>query len=497
MTRQRRAKLAVRAALLLSILGWMIVTAMPAIAHAELRSTTPGNGEHLDRAPAEVRLQFSKPVTPVRDEIRVLDAEGRRITEVSASIAADQPDTIRLPLPAVGDGVYTVAWRVVSADSHPIRGAFAFSVGNASPAPVAVPPPPDASHEAVHTTFWIIRWLGYGSIALLVGGVVFLLACWPAGRADPRTQRLVRAGWAAALATTVGGLLLQGPYTTGGSLAGTLDPTLLGDILRTGYGMAVVIRLLLLAVIGIILPRLAHTGDRLLGWPKLVGLASLGFGLLATWSFAGHARAGDQVPLTVTADLLHLAAMCVWVGGLAMLITCALAGGRDLGEVTRVLPRFSRIALGSVAVLAVTGTYQGWRELRSVAALTTTGYGQLLALKVVGFTLLLGLGAASRSAAQSRYVLPLARAFDDTTTGAAPPPIGDGGRVVTNTTGLLMRRLGGGPLGYRPRLGRRRRHLPVGASSVTTIADLAREGRHPRREDRPSYPIPGQSARRG
>ena len=105
-----------------------LTTAGAASAHATLVATTPGNGASLDRAPARVALRFDEPVETVSGAVRVFDATGAPVTVGAArqltdlEVAADLPDDL-------GPGTYTVAWRVVSADSHPIRGAFVFAVG--------------------------------------------------------------------------------------------------------------------------------------------------------------------------------------------------------------------------------------------------------------------------------------------------------------------------------------------------------------------------------
>jgi copper transport protein len=123
---------------------------------------------------------------------------------------------------------------------------------------------------------------------------------------------------------------------------------------------------------------------------------------------AGHASTQDLVPLAVLSDVVHLLGVSVWLGGLAMLAAVVLPR-RLPDELSAVVPRFSRIAFGAVIVILATGTFQGWREVRSTAALTDTTYGRLLIVKVVLFGLLVALGALSRRFVQARYRVPAAR----------------------------------------------------------------------------------------
>jgi copper transport protein len=66
--------------------------------------------------------------------------------------------------------------------------------------------------------------------------------------------------------------------------------------------------------------------------------------------------------------------------------------------------------MSAVGVLVCTGTYQAWREVRSVSALAGTEYGKLLIFKLAAFGVLMALAAMSRSVVQRRYVVPVARA---------------------------------------------------------------------------------------
>jgi copper transport protein len=120
--------------------------------------------------------------------------------------------------------------------------------------------------------------------------------------------------------------------------------------------------------------------------------APLAVGLALTWAAAEHASAGIQVPVAMTSSVLHLLATAAWLGGLAALLTSLRHGTLPADTVHR----FSRLAFTSVTVLAVTGTYQSWRGLGSLDALTQTSYGRLLLAKLAGVALLLAAAGVSR-----------------------------------------------------------------------------------------------------
>jgi copper transport protein len=140
---------------------------------------------------------------------------------------------------------------------------------------------------------------------------------------------------------------------------------------------------------------IATAVGRSLGWPLLVGAGVISAALLTTWPLAGHAVTGRQVPLAIAADLLHLAAMTTWLGGL-VLVAVTLSRSAMAAELATMLPRFSRLAFACVLVLVVTGTYQAWRELGTVSVLVSTPLGRLLLIKTACVVLLVALGGLAR-----------------------------------------------------------------------------------------------------
>jgi copper transport protein len=413
--RKRRA-LTVVIGVLLGLLLTSVGAAPAAYAHAVLIGTAPGNGEHLAVAPAEIRLRFSERVNLVEDGIILLDATGVRRDQGQANIPPDPGTDVVLPVPAgLGDGVFTLSWRVVSTDSHPLRGVVAFSVGTATVAAAA-----DAGgaggDAALNTAFWLVRWLGYAGLALLAGGVGFLYLCWRPGWSWPLARRLLALAWGVSLACAFGALLLQGPYGAGATLRRVADVDLLHATLGTDYGRYVVARLGLLVIGGGLLLIQARRPDG----PRPVaaaGVIVLGVALPVTWSGTGHANAQPGV-LPAVADTVHLAAMGAWVGGLAFLAVCVLprSANHPAAEVATALARFSRIATVAVAALALTGLYQAWRGLGSWSALPGSSYGTLLVFKLALIGLLLWLGALSRSAVRSRYLVLVAPSFAEGST---------------------------------------------------------------------------------
>ncbi|MBB4714083.1 copper transport protein [Streptomyces luteogriseus] len=378
--------------LLGTVLVLLLAGAAPASAHAALRGTDPDDGSVVKRAPRHVTLTFTESVGLLDDSFRVFGPDQRRVHTDEATHADGRSDTARVGLPGkLAQGTYTVAWRVVSADSHPVSGAFSFSVGkpSATTGQIDTGPIEDPLTGGLHDA---ARYLAYLAAALLVGLAAFALLCRPADT-SPLRRPLVAAWWTL-LGSTVVLLLLRAPYETGTGPAAAFDADALGRTLTGRPGEALLARLVVLLLAAVFLIRLSRRrGPEQRPAVLAIGTA-LAAALALTWAAAEHASAGIQVPLAMTSSVLHLLATGVWLGGLvALLLTLRRSAGDDLWEV---VPRFSRIAFASVTVLAVTGVYQSWRGLGSLSALTGTSYGRLLLAKLVGVCVLLLVAGYSR-----------------------------------------------------------------------------------------------------
>ncbi|HET6481657.1 MAG TPA: CopD family protein, partial [Actinoplanes sp.] len=151
-------------------------------------------------------------------------------------------------------------------------------------------------------------------------------------------------------------------------------------------------RLALLGVLaGLIGPALRGTAGRVRGL-VLIGLALAG---MTTWPLTGHAAAAPLAGVIVASDVVHIAAMAVWLGGLVTL-TVFLLRRTDPRVLGVVLPVWSRWAALAVVWLVAGGVVQAVVQVGSVKAIYQTSYGQLLLVKVVVLTATLGAAAFAR-----------------------------------------------------------------------------------------------------
>ncbi|MCW2702480.1 MAG: putative Copper resistance protein CopC [Blastococcus sp.] len=389
--------------LLLTLLaGWFlagVVTAGPAAAHATLISTDPGEGARVQQPPAAVTLEFSEHVSLGAGYARVLDSGGQRVDAGTASVDGD---VLTIPLRSgLPDDGYLVTYRVISSDSHPISGAFSFVVGNGELVPASASGTRDRTDPVVAVALPLARWVGFAGLALAVGVPVLALLCWPGGWASARLRRMATRGAVAVAVGALGSFLFQGPYAAGSGPASLFDPSLLRATAASGAGWALLARIVLaLALAGVLLPVWRRGAAP--GTGRIAAGGILAAGLVISTAAIGHPVAGPWPGLAVTVTVVHVAAMAVWLGGLAGLLVGVLRPEVPAGEVAEVVPRYSRIAFGSVAALVVSGTVQAVREVESPTALFVTTYGWVLVAKLVLVAVVLAAAGVSRVWVQQR-----------------------------------------------------------------------------------------------
>ncbi|MEU2287676.1 copper resistance protein CopC [Streptomyces sp. NPDC013178] len=399
--------------LFLAVTGALLAGAGPASAHAALTGSDPAQGAVVDKAPTQVSLTFSEQVSTTDDALRVLDPKGTRVDTGKPSNVSGTTYAVQLHS-GLPDGTYTVTYQVVSADSHPVAGAYTFSIGSPSKTSVSVSAQ-QAGGGVVGGLYGFGRYVSYAGFIVMVGGGAFVLACWQRGSGERAVQRLVVSGWLALTAATLFLLLLRGSYTGSGKIGDVFDLDLLGQVLQTKTGAALVSRLLLLAAAALFIAVLFGAYDkredeekRDLTFGLAIGGTVVAAGLAASWSMAEHASTGLQPGIAMPVDVVHLLAVAAWLGGLSALLV-ALYRARTPVEAPAVR-RFSQVAFGSVLALVATGVYQSWRQLGSWSAFTDTRYGQLLLVKIGLVALLVGIAWISR-----RWTTRLATTAADTT----------------------------------------------------------------------------------
>jgi copper transport protein len=131
----------------------------------------------------------------------------------------------------------------------------------------------------------------------------------------------------------------------------------------------------------------------------MLAAAASGLGTLATHGLLGHAYA--RGPLAVAADVVHLGAVSVWLGGLAMLAGAVLPR-RRVDELALIVPRWSRLAFASMATAGIAGTVLMVLISPRWSGLVGSEYGRFLLLKLALVAGLLTIASRARDFARRR-----------------------------------------------------------------------------------------------
>jgi copper transport protein len=375
-----------------------------ALAHATLEGASPPRGAIAKEQPSAVVFSFSEPVEGSFGAVRIYDAEGERVDEGDAFHPGGEAAQLGIGLkPGLPAGSYTATYRVVSADGHVVSGGYVFSIGEAGAAPsetVAELVAESNSGTATEIGMGIARGTQYAALAVALGALAFLLLAWrparrlvggggpPWERASLAFERRLRVVLlAAAVAGTLSalaGVVFEAALAAGVSVTSALDSTILGEELDTRFGTVWGIAAMAWALFGLgAIPALRRPAP----WRVAALFAPLAFIALEP-ALSGHPSTQSPVALLFPANVLHVLAMSVWVGGLTSLALILPAATRELEGPDRsrllaaALARFSPIALACVALILLTGIGQAYAYVRDLDNLLDTAYGRAVLIKL-------------------------------------------------------------------------------------------------------------------
>jgi putative copper export protein/methionine-rich copper-binding protein CopC len=340
--------------------------ALPAVvvAHAQLVASSPGAGSVLEDAPDEIRLIFSEPIEEGLSSLDVVRQDGTVIVDHAGTVDANDPHALVLPDPGLGDGVYSVAWRSLSAaDGHTEEGFFTFGIGTDEE---ILPQVAGDAHSGTDPIDVVGRWLTYVGLLLAIGVPIFHRAVLRATAMPLPLIRLLAALLAISSAATL--VMAVASAVEAGSLGGYLFGSRNGLLQVARAAVADVGAVALLVV-----PRR----------PAGAVAAATGLAGVALLILAGHAAALAD-PLPVVVGIVHVVAVAIWVGGVVALVMVVfrpalIVEGQPPG-MRDIVPRFSALALVAIGMVAVTGAYEVWAETGQLLPIGTD-YGRTLLMK--------------------------------------------------------------------------------------------------------------------
>jgi copper transport protein len=350
------------------LIAALLALALPAQAfgHATLERASPGFEQQLTSSPGTLTLRFDQYIKALPRSVQLYSTRGT----IPVARIHDDGRSLIASLPHLKRGGYTVRWHALSGDGHVVSGVFTFGVRARAPAPTEA-----FGASGPTRTEDVVRWLYFLSLALLVGGLGFRLLV--ARRPLPgRFFAVTGIGAFATLNIGIAAFLLRAedalqlPF--GRLLYGDLSP-----IAKTRFGTAFIAMTLGFALVTALLFLAWLTERDVLLWPAFL----LGLGFISGLSLSGHsaADAGSSWKSEI-ADWAHISAACLWIGGLVQLVVVVWPLVPDARRAA--LLAFSRLATVCVGVLLLAGVYLSILRLPQLSDLWTTGYGQVLLVKI-------------------------------------------------------------------------------------------------------------------
>lgn len=351
--------------------------------HAVLLQSDPADSSELGKGPTSIQLLFSEPVQPVGQAIQVVSPANKLVRH-----GLLQANGLRLTMPIEVEqkGTYLVIWQVISPDTDPVSGRFVFSVGR--------PAGPWSGTSASGVTplgTWLqvfAHWLHFLGYALGFGTIAFRqfvlrpLVRTGEARAEKVLWQLVNLGIIALVLAEPLALLAQNASLGAGTL---FDPNITGDILSSSFGRVLAQRLGAALFLWVLVGMVRQNEE----WASWIMLA-LGLALALIDGEGSHAITSRAPWLGLLANMLHIAAMGVWTGGLVTLLS--VLGIKALHDQrNELIARFGQLATLAVIELMVSGLLMTWLLVANPTEFITTNYGKVLGIKtcVVLITLLL------------------------------------------------------------------------------------------------------------
>ncbi|EHY9332742.1 TPA: copper resistance protein CopC [Listeria innocua] len=385
-------KLFKRISFILIVLYILIVPVQHVSAHAYLENSNPADQSHIKTAPEKVTLVFNEEIEADFPLIEVKDSSGKRVETGKTAVSKKNDHMVEASLPAeLKADVYSVSWRVVSADGHAVSGVISFKLGDTKATFQSTEVPSNAFDLQISSVQKAILYIGF---SLFIGMLVFGLGLYPrkeqlTAKITTRLKKIIWFALAFLGTALLMQLFVQTSITTGVSISESFQPDKLAAFLttKTGYiWLSELISWLVLVIFTVIMVR----KNKQWSWFALLTESALIGYLIFAKAQNGHAAASADKIVSITADMLHMIAASVWVGGILVLLFVL----PKTGKAREVWSRFAIIAIIAVASILVSGLLMAVMNIGQMSNLFTTNYGKILLFKIGLFLLmaLLGLG---------------------------------------------------------------------------------------------------------
>ncbi|WP_144506007.1 copper resistance CopC/CopD family protein [Bacillus mycoides] len=365
----------------------IILIPKSASAHAYVVKSNPAENETLKKAPTVVKIEFDEDIQVSHfNTLFVRDTSGKRVDLKDAHIDKRNKKLLEAGLKEnLKDGLYSIQWKAISADGHPIQGVIPFRVGlvEAGADDVQV----EEMGYVPQIDMIMERGVLYTSFSLFLGVLFFNLIIYKGNAIEvhSRSKRIIWISLIGIFISLLFNLPLQAKINADVSWLEAFDPLLLKETLQLSvFGYVWITQMALISLL-MIVTYFAVKREKLSSF-KVWSIPILLFiGLLVMKAFNSHAFGLKFKDIAVVMDFLHLFAASLWVGGLSSIILLLRKEDDKWTKYWDAIKRFSPWATGAVIVILLTGLFNSTFFIPTIHSLFDTKYGLALLAKILLF----------------------------------------------------------------------------------------------------------------
>ncbi|PDZ89132.1 copper resistance protein [Bacillus thuringiensis] len=356
-------------------------------AHAYVVKSNPVENETLKEAPSVVKIEFDEDIQVSSfNTLYVRDTSGKRVDLKDAHIDKKNKKLLEAGLKEnLKNGLYSIQWKVISADGHPIQGVIPFRIGSAEAGADDVQV--EEMGYVPQIDMIMERGVLYTSFSLFIGVLFFNLIMYKGNSTSvrSRSKNIIWISLFGIFISLLFNLPLQAKINADVSWLEAFNPLLLKETLQLSvFGYVWITQMVLISSL-IIVTYFAMKCGKLSSFKVWSIPIVLFIGILVMKAFNSHAYGLKFKEIAVVMDFLHLFAASLWIGGLSSIILLLRKEDDKWSMYWDMIKRFSPWATGAVIVILITGLFNSTFFIPTIHSLFDTKYGLALLAKILLF----------------------------------------------------------------------------------------------------------------
>ncbi|EJR55934.1 hypothetical protein IIM_01026 [Bacillus cereus VD107] len=365
----------------------IILIPKSASAHAYVVKSNPTENEMLKKAPSVVKIEFDEDIQVSRfNTLFVRDSSGKRVDLKDAHIDKSNKKLLEAGLKEnLKNGLYSVQWKAISADGHPIQGVIPFRIGSAEAGTDDIKV--EEMGYVPKIDMIVERGILYTSFSLFLGVLFFNLIIYKGKgiEVQSRSKKIIWISLFGIFISLLFNLPLQAKMNADVSWLEAFDPLLLKETLQLSvFGYVWITQIALISTL-MIVTYFAMKREKLSSFKVWSIPLVLFISLLIMKALNSHAYGLKFKEIAIAMDFLHLFAASLWIGGLSSIILLLRKEDDKWTMYWDAIKRFSPWATGAVIVILITGLFNSTFFIPTIHSLFDTKYGLALLTKILLF----------------------------------------------------------------------------------------------------------------